>query len=66
MSVAPALDFRVLQKAAKPDEDLAPVFAITCLFVEPSIPSEGLASTMLDAAIAHARKQGAAAVLTFP
>jgi GNAT superfamily N-acetyltransferase len=66
VSVAPGLDFPGLQRSARPDEDLGPVYAITCLFVDPPLRSTGLASTMLDAAIEHARGQGAAAVLAFP
>jgi GNAT superfamily N-acetyltransferase len=42
------------------------VFAVTCFYVEPSLRGTGIAGALLDAAIAHARESGAAALDAFP
>lgn len=57
------LDRSRIVKGVPADET---VFSITCFYVDPEARGEGVASALLDGAIAHARKRGGTVVEGFP
>jgi GNAT superfamily N-acetyltransferase len=68
VSVSPREDYpRVLRSPVhKPVDDVAGVWSIACFFVAKSERGFGLADRLLEAAVEHARKGGAAVVEAYP
>lgn len=66
-SVAPREDYGRLQRSRKlgPVDDV-PVWSIPCFFVHRSHRRAGVAAALLDAAVEHARANGALAVEAYP
>lgn len=62
-SVAPSTTYRRLREDAAPAED---VWSIVCFFIRRDHRGKGLAKSMLDAAVEHARKRGARIVEAYP
>lgn len=68
VAVAPREDHVRLEQSRKygPQPEDEGVFAVTCLYVDRDVRGTGVASALLDAAIAHARESGATALDAFP
>ncbi|HEX5613891.1 MAG TPA: GNAT family N-acetyltransferase [Acidimicrobiia bacterium] len=68
VSVSPRDDYvRVLRSPVhKPIDDEADVWAVACFFIAKDMRGEGIADALLDAAVAHARRQGARIVEGYP
>ncbi|HUG13635.1 MAG TPA: GNAT family N-acetyltransferase [Thermomicrobiales bacterium] len=66
-AVAPREEFSALERSRilKPVDD-APVWSITCLFVAKEHRRQGLTLALIDAALAHARTNGATVVEAYP
>lgn len=67
VSVAPREDFPVLQRSPvlKPVDD-RPVWSVVCFYLQPDRRGQGLTHTLLNAAVAYAREQGATLVEGYP
>lgn len=68
-SVAPRVDYaRVARtKALAPDDPDSPgVYAVTCFYIDRTQRRQGIASTLLAAAVEYARRRGAAMVEGYP
>jgi GNAT superfamily N-acetyltransferase len=61
-TATPGLDRSPVCKAV----DDAPVWSITCFFVEPKARREGVMAALIEAAVRHARRQGARIVESYP
>jgi GNAT superfamily N-acetyltransferase len=61
---------RTLERIEAPDRpppaDAGPVWAVTCFVIRPGHRRQGVAGALLDAAVEHAREQGAAIVEGYP
>ncbi|MFB6722966.1 GNAT family N-acetyltransferase [Kribbella sp. NPDC056345] len=68
VAVAPREDHVRLEQSRKygPEPEDEGVFAVTCFYVDRDLRGTGVASALLDAAIAHARASGATALDAFP
>lgn len=67
VSLGPRTDFeRIERSRVIPKVDDRPVWSITCFAVSESARGRGVARTLLDAAIVHARERGAEALEAYP
>ena len=62
---------RTLERIEPPDHqptaaDLAPIWAVTCFVIRPGHRRQGVAGALLEAAIDHARREGAAMLEAYP
>ena len=65
-SIAPKTTYRDLGGVADPGEDPAKVWAVVCFFVPRRLRGQGVMKQLLEAAIEHAKGNGAAAVEAYP
>lgn len=65
-SIAPKTTYRDLGGVADPGEDPAKVWAVVCFFVPRRLRGRGVMKQLLEAAIEHAKGNGAAAVEAYP
>jgi GNAT superfamily N-acetyltransferase len=68
VSVAPREEFGHLVRSRHygPQEDEAGVWSISCFYVDPRAKRQGVATALLDAAVGHAVRRGAAAIEAYP
>jgi len=67
VSLGPRADFeRIVRSRVIPKIDDLPVWSIVCFAVSESTRGQGVARTLLDAAIDHARARGATALEAYP
>jgi GNAT superfamily N-acetyltransferase len=68
IAVQPREAYRALDRSplTKGRRDEAGAWSVTCFFVHPDHRQTGLMTTLLKAAVAHARKHGAAALEGYP
>jgi GNAT superfamily N-acetyltransferase len=68
VSVAPREEFAALLRSPqyRPQDEDKGVWSIVCFVVDKPAQGSGIAAALLDAAVAHARKRGAAAVEAYP
>jgi GNAT superfamily N-acetyltransferase len=68
VSVAPRAEFGALLRSPqyRPRDEDEGVWSIVCFVVDKPVQRSGVAAALLDAALAHAREQGAAAVEAYP
>lgn len=68
VSIAPREQHGALMRSRLygPTEDERGVWSIVCFYVHPSARHKGVAKTLLDAAVEHARAHGATAIEAFP
>jgi GNAT superfamily N-acetyltransferase len=66
-AIAPREATSALERSpvCKPIDD-QPVWSITCFFVEPKARRDGIMAALIDAAVAHAKRQGAKIVEAYP
>jgi GNAT superfamily N-acetyltransferase len=67
VAVAPRSDYGRMQRSPKlkPVDDV-PVWMVSCFYIDRKHRGHGVASALLDAAVAHARERGAAAIEGVP
>lgn len=65
ISVAPRREFERIAGPAGTDED-APIWSVVCFYIEPGQRGGGTARALLDAAIEHARANGAKVLESYP
>jgi ribosomal protein S18 acetylase RimI-like enzyme len=67
VSLGPRTDFeRIVRSRVIPTIDDRPVWSIVCFAVSESARGRGVARSLLDAAVAHARSRGAIALEAYP
>jgi GNAT superfamily N-acetyltransferase len=68
VSVSPREEYEALLRSPqyRPQDEDEGVWSIVCFVVDKPGQGSGIAGELLDAAVAHARKQGAAAVEAYP
>lgn len=67
VSLAPRTDYeRIVRSKVIPKIDDRPVWSIVCFAVSSTARGQGIASALLDAAVAYARKRGAVALEAYP
>ena len=68
VSIAPREEFEALLRSPqyRPRDEDERVWSIVCFVVDKPVQGSGIAAALLDAAVAHAGKQGAAAVEAYP
>jgi GNAT superfamily N-acetyltransferase len=66
-AVAPRAATPALERSpvCKPVDD-RPVWSITCFFVDPKARRDGVMAALIDAAVKHAKRQGATIVEAYP
>jgi GNAT superfamily N-acetyltransferase len=66
-ALGPRGEFPALERSRvlKPVDD-APVWSIVCFFILPAFRRQGIATRLLEAAVAHARRKGARLVEGYP
>ena len=68
VSIAPRDEFGQLltSRQYKPREPEEGVYSLVCFYVDPRAKRQGVQSALLDAALAHAKRNGARAVEAYP
>ncbi len=66
VSVAPRRTYRPMGGPAVPDDDPGRIWSIVCFFLQRRLRGQGILYRLLEAAVEHARRRGAAAVEAYP
>lgn len=65
-SIAPRPTYRPLGGVEKPSENADRIWSLVCFFIRREFRGLGMSERMLDAAVAYAKKKGAAVVEAYP
>jgi predicted GNAT family acetyltransferase len=65
-SIAPRPTYRRLGGPESPGEDPDAVWSLACMFVKRSLRGQGIARQLIEAGVAHARRQGGQVIEAYP